>query len=521
MRYVVKGNETISDIAQKTGADPEEVISINYLTEVDGLRPGDVLEVPGEELGGVMKRFQMGGRVGAQPPAQGPVPQSQKQKLPIMGSPIQDSGIRKQSLVQAKPPMKMSQAPGGPQAQKKSFGNIRKNFGRPTGPGMMKPHRPGAGSAKMIKPQPRPGGPGMPPMGPGSPKGGPQKQPVGGPGSQWMDGFLRKRQFQGGGSVGRPAPGAQSGAAQAYGQAMQKIRSQGLRGGAQQPRFQMGSPQGMPGGPRGPAGPRFSQGGMVGPPDIVPHQAPHGEGLDEFRNRQQSLLPINPHPQGELGVGPHNDQAEGLASFGRGGDSMLMHVNKDEVNQMATSINPKTGLPEALPFLAALPAIMSVVTAVGGLVGSFVGGGKEEKGGGQMAGAPAPVQKGEYRSPEDPMDKRREQGAPNPRPNESARLPSGEVAGRMKMPTQETQAPVGAPAAQPQELDVQEPKESGIPSLSRMTNMPPSIDPRQNMKKKKPTAYYRGGLAGIQGEATPPSGFLSTVHPAIRNRQPS
>ena len=494
MRYVVKENETISDIAQKTGADPEEVISINYLTEVDGLRPGDVLEVPGEELGGVMKRFQMGGQVEETPPAQGAAPQSRKQKLPIMGSPIHDSGIRKQSLVQAKPAMKMSQAPGGPQAQKKSFSNMRKNFGRPTGPGMMKPHKPGVGAANMVRPQAKPGGPGTPPMGPGGPQGGPQKPPVGGPGSQWMEGFLQKRQFQGGGPVGRPAPGAQSGAAQAYGQAMQKIKSQGLRGGAQQPRFQMGSPQGMPGGPQGPMGPKFAEGGMIGPPDVVPYQDPQGEGLDEFRNRQQSLLPINPHPQGELGIGPHNDQAEGLASFGRGGDSMLMHVNKDEVNQMATSINPNTGLPEALPFLAALPAILSVVGTVASTVGGLVGGGKQE--GGQMAGAPAPVQKGEYKAPEDPMDKRREEGTPSPRPNQPARLASGEVAGRTKMPIQGVQAPTAAPAAQPQELDVQEPKESGIPSLSRMTNMPPSIDPRQKMKKK-PTAYYMGGLAGI------------------------
>jgi len=503
MRYVVKGNETISDIARKTGADPEEVISINYLEDVDGIRPGDVLEVPGEERRSPMNRYQEGGEVES-PYADrrpSPKPRQKGESLPIMGSPTPDSGIRRKNLIQSKAPMKMSQAPGGAQAQKKSVGNIRKNFGKATGPGMM--GRPGAGkgSARMVKPQAAP--PGM--KGPQQPG---QKPPVGGPGSQWMEGFLSKRQFLGGGpvrkatpNVSKPAPGMGSSASNLYNQAMGKIKSQGLRasgsGGLQQPKFDMGA---SPNSPQPRVGLR--EGGRVGPPDVIDYQPasslPDEQGLGQFRDRQQSLLPINPHPQGELGVGPHNGQAEGLASFGRGGDSMLMHVNKDEVNQMATSINPKTGLPEAIAFLAALPAIMSVVGTVASTVGGIVGGGSKGEGG-QMAQPHAPPQKAPRVPAVDPLDKRREEGAQGPRPNESPRLPGGDVPGRTAMPSSGETSP---PPVQPQpDLTVQEPEAdlTGIASVPSMTGLPSYAESRGKKKKKQKALSFRsGGLANFR-----------------------
>jgi len=48
----------------------------------------------------------------------------------------------------------------------------------------------------------------------------------------------------------------------------------------------------------------------------------------------------------------YHNTAKGLAALGRNGDSMLMHVNPNEVAVLSqflgpTTTNPKTGLPEA------------------------------------------------------------------------------------------------------------------------------------------------------------------------------
>jgi len=65
----------------------------------------------------------------------------------------------------------------------------------------------------------------------------------------------------------------------------------------------------------------------------------------------------------------HKGIAEGLAAFGRGGDSMLMHVHPAEVealNSMAPgsiTINPDTGMPEAFFWL--IPTLLQ--TVVGGI----------------------------------------------------------------------------------------------------------------------------------------------------------
>ena len=71
-----------------------------------------------------------------------------------------------------------------------------------------------------------------------------------------------------------------------------------------------------------------------------------------------------------------NDQVQNIASKGRFGDTMLMHVNPQEVRGLAQAmpltVNPETGQPEAfLPFLAPLlggwmgSALLGAGTAAG------------------------------------------------------------------------------------------------------------------------------------------------------------
>ena len=74
--------------------------------------------------------------------------------------------------------------------------------------------------------------------------------------------------------------------------------------------------------------------------------------LEEYVARASGVQqPAGGFPQGR------GNPADVLASKGRGGDSQLMHVGPDQVNQMATSINRETGLPEAFwPAALALPA---------------------------------------------------------------------------------------------------------------------------------------------------------------------
>ena len=100
------------------------------------------------------------------------------------------------------------------------------------------------------------------------------------------------------------------------------------------------SPMGPPG-PQGPPmaapqqGPPMMPPGPQGPPGVPP--MPPG-------------LPQAPGAQFQSG-GPVDTRS--LQRMGRGGDTQLMHVGPQEINQMGTSINPQTGLPEALP---AIPA---------------------------------------------------------------------------------------------------------------------------------------------------------------------
>ena len=72
-------------------------------------------------------------------------------------------------------------------------------------------------------------------------------------------------------------------------------------------------------------------------------------------------------------------QVKNIASKGRYGDSMLMHVNPMEVNaiaqQVPLTINPETGQPEAfLPFLAPILGSMAGGALLTGLGGAGVAG---------------------------------------------------------------------------------------------------------------------------------------------------
>jgi len=91
---------------------------------------------------------------------------------------------------------------------------------------------------------------------------------------------------------------------------------------------------------------------------------------------------------GSIQDAPLAPVADELASRGRYGDSMLLHVRPDELQGLASlgtlTINPDTGLPEAFSFKSLLPAIGSIAAVallgpagaglLGGAGGSLIGG---------------------------------------------------------------------------------------------------------------------------------------------------
>lgn len=624
MEYIVQENETIADIAQKTGADPQEIIFLNYLDESTPIQAGDFLEVPGEAGRMKMNRFQGGGeveQVQTKKPSPGP-------SLPIMGkSAIPDSGMKQKNFIQNAPKPSVGKMPAGAmQGQKKSAKNIRSMFSQGGGKKMMRPQ---GGIASMERP-PSPGGP---PAGPTPGQQAQPQQPSGGAGGQWLNSFIQKRRFAAGGGVptvspagdwrdqpgnfvsqehyeawlrnftgygddryvnypldvGGPAPAGSSDSTSkmmrrflenpenlrgmalpevaspqqgpAYGEpaGTDPAREQGVprsrdftllggreaRGGLfpgfsgsrghftsvmpwedmtpdERERYlslggappdsgvdQMGeegsaAPQSSfsdvyqrtlqnlrSGGLRGagqeagaqPAQ-QFFGGGSIPLPQSQQPQAP---GLGEFQSRQQSLEPINPYPQGQLGQGPLNQTAEGLASLGRGGDSMLMHVNKDEVNQMATSINPETGLPEAFVW-AAIPAIMSVVSAVGGIVGQVAGGGKEEGGG--MLQPSGNSQKAPFSPAPDPRDSQ----SAGTRPGEQMQQPApGGIVGAPEIPVPKSIAPAAPSSYQSQAPAPQTPptQQNG----AGLTSIPEVFRRGEKRNFNRGMKFREGGLA--------------------------
>lgn len=80
----------------------------------------------------------------------------------------------------------------------------------------------------------------------------------------------------------------------------------------------------------------------------------------------------------------YHNTAKGLAALGRNGDSMLMHVNPQEVAALSkilgpTTTNPKTGLPEASNWSMVLGTLGGLATGVGGLgLGASIAGPAED-----------------------------------------------------------------------------------------------------------------------------------------------
>ena len=87
----------------------------------------------------------------------------------------------------------------------------------------------------------------------------------------------------------------------------------------------------------------------------------------EYSNKfkRQPPMPLYGGGQPDLG-----EQAQNVSDAGRMGDSMLMHVNPEEVKGLASiapiTVNPETGLPEAFapPMLAALAAAAAAAAPV-------------------------------------------------------------------------------------------------------------------------------------------------------------
>ena len=76
---------------------------------------------------------------------------------------------------------------------------------------------------------------------------------------------------------------------------------------------------------------------------------------------------------------PHRQLAHGLASLGRNGDTMLMHVSPHEVAGLQSlaqhhgtslTINPHTGLPVAFSFKSFLPLLAGL--ALSPFTGGYV-----------------------------------------------------------------------------------------------------------------------------------------------------
>lgn len=78
------------------------------------------------------------------------------------------------------------------------------------------------------------------------------------------------------------------------------------------------------------------------------------------------------------------DAGKDVANSGRGGDTMAVHVNKNEFDEMRKrwgdpTINPKTGLPEFTPFyrqswFAPVASAVGSLTGLGGYLGDAIGG---------------------------------------------------------------------------------------------------------------------------------------------------
>ena len=119
----------------------------------------------------------------------------------------------------------------------------------------------------------------------------------------------------------------------------------------------------------------FAMGGQVGSSN---------PGMDLYNQVTMELESggVNSYAQGGM-----VEQSKEIASKGRNGDTMLMHVNPQELSGLQSllgpiTVNPETGNPEAFAWFAALPLIAQLgIGALGGAgIGAGIGaaaGGKE------------------------------------------------------------------------------------------------------------------------------------------------
>ena len=121
--------------------------------------------------------------------------------------------------------------------------------------------------------------------------------------------------------------------------------------------------------------------GMIGTEAEVPDAIDRYKAM-QLLKRRPVRKPIRREDGGDMEL--RND-AEDIASKGRYGDTMLMHVTPDEVRGLSSlrggvTINPETGLPEAFAWLpmvlagAAIGGIGSAATGGDPLKGALLGG---------------------------------------------------------------------------------------------------------------------------------------------------
>ena len=125
----------------------------------------------------------------------------------------------------------------------------------------------------------------------------------------------------------------------------------------------------------------------IGSEPVMPNSLSRRSAFEGLKRQAQGMTQSKPQRRNTFqprtmqkrGQPDMRNDAQNLASKGRYGDTMLMHVTPDEVRGLSSlrggvTINPETGLPEAFPWLPVLAG-----AAIGG-VGSAATGGDPLKG---------------------------------------------------------------------------------------------------------------------------------------------
>jgi len=133
---------------------------------------------------------------------------------------------------------------------------------------------------------------------------------------------------------------------------------------------------------------------MIGTEAEVPNAMDRYNAM-QLLKRGPARQPVRREGGGDMGL---QNSVEEVASKGRYGDTMLIHVNPEEVQGLASiaplTTNPETGLPEAFLPAAIMPFVMPALTgaAIGG-IGSAITGGDPLKGAafGALGGVAGPA----------------------------------------------------------------------------------------------------------------------------------